>query len=360
VFVRPRGGGRSGTENAERARVSRVAITLAVVALAGLAQARAPRALYQLRRDACPHGFGASLALDGDVLVAGGAGRREDDCRRVEVLDAATGAQRAVLGSPDAGDRFGAVVAVGGDTIAVSAEGTCTVHVFDRTGRPRTVIGGFPEPDECFMDELAVANGEIAVGVSGGGVFFFDAATGATLRTVTFGGDFSSMAVAGRTVFLGSPFGDDVGRVYVATKASPPFHRTIRPPNPTHAPAFGWAMAVDRSRLAVGSWHDAEGRESVGLWDVRGGRPRRVFHSPRRRSSFGSALAIRGRRLLVGAQDAARAFLYSTTTGRRLVSYRVTAGGRAGAAVALGRGIAVLGAPDDDAGSVTVFRAPVE
>src|SRR4029077_10454918 len=101
------------------------------------------------------------------------------------------------------------------------------------------------------------------------------------------------------------------------------------------------------------------------------GEVRKVYRSPRRRSGFGSAVAIRGDRVLLGAPDvgrgigrgSGRAYLFSRRTGVRLATYRVglpAESGAAGWAVALGHGIAVVGAPQDGEGSVTVFRAPVE
>jgi hypothetical protein len=124
---------------------------------------------------------------------------------------------------------------------------------------------------------------------------------------------------------------------------------------------FGLPPGVES---VVGSWRDPHGRESVGLLDAATGALRRVYRSPRARSGFGSAVAIHGDRILVGAPDVddgdGRAYLFARASGARLRTYRVGPrgdGGGVGRDVALAAALAVVGAPGS--GHVLVLRAPV-
>ena len=124
---------------------------------------------------------------------------------------------------------------------------------------------------------------------------------------------------------------------------------------------------AQRSRPRVEGVHVADlvPRERVvGVLDAATGALRRVYRSPRARSGFGSAVAIRGDRILIGAPDVedgdGRAYLFSRASGARLRTYRVGSrgdGGGAGRSVALAAGVAVVGA--QGSGHVLVFRAPV-
>src|SRR6185503_6359291 len=90
---------------------------------------------------------------------------------------------------------------------------------------------------------------------------------------------------------------------------------------------FGASLALDGSHLVVGRWRDRHRRECVALLDAATGALRQIYRAPRRRSSFGATVAIRGKRVLIGApsfgNESGRAYLFARDSGRRLATYRV-------------------------------------
>src|SRR5262249_61690574 len=103
-------------------------------------------------------------------------------------------------------------------------------------------------------------------------------------------GDGFSVALSGDTVFAGLPFaGDhDIGRVNLYDVMTGASRRTLRAPRGRlGAGPFGTALAVDGSRVAIGTWHDRRWRGCVGLFAVRAGRAREGVWLPRRRPGLG-------------------------------------------------------------------------
>jgi len=348
--------------------VLRRAAALIVVACATVAGARTPAPLYRLQGSACPGGFGASLAVLGDALVVSGPAA---DCARVEVFDAATGMPRGALAAVDGTSRIGGAVAASGQTIAVTAANTCTIHLFDGPGPERLAIGteGLVASDECFFGNgVAVGGGLVAVTGGEVGILVFDVASGTLVATIRPPGAWEEagprIAFIGQTLFVGVPGAalslDGPSRIHAFDVVEGRRRWTTGPP--VGSPQlFGIALAADGRSVVVGFWRDGRGREHVALLDAASGRLRRVYISPRRRAGFGSAVAIRGNRVLVGAPDVGRAYLFARRSRRRLATYRVgTRSERGGSAVALGHHIVAVGAPGDGAGSVSVFAAPVE
>jgi hypothetical protein len=88
---------------------------------------------------------------------------------------------------------------------------------------------------------------------------------------------------------------------------------------------------------------------------VRTGRVKQRYRSPRQNAQFGLALALRGRRLLVGAPrvdvDDGRAYLYRVGRKPRIATFRW--GARCGHSVALSGDWVVVGAPRSD--DVAIF-----
>jgi hypothetical protein len=224
----------------------RCAAALIVVAWATIAEARSSTLLYRLQGTACPGRFGASLAVLGDtLLVSRSAFATDTDCARVEVFDAATGIPRSALAAADATSRLSGAVAAGGQTIAVTAANTCTIHLFDGSGQARLAIGtaGLVESDECFFGTGVAVGGEL-VAVTGtgaeAGILLFDVASGTFVRTIRPPGAWEEagprIAFIGQTLFVGvsgvTLWIDGPSRVYAFDAATGGRRWTTGPPVP--------------------------------------------------------------------------------------------------------------------------------
>jgi outer membrane protein assembly factor BamB len=340
---------------------------LLLAALAATAADARTRPIFEITPPPSDTGFGTALAVAGNALVVGGGGRSEGS-GRVSVFDLGTGELSLVFASPGGNDGFGSRVAATDDAIVVSAPGNHVVYLFDRSGRLRASLpSDLSEPDEDqFGAQLAVGGGYVAVGGSTSGIRLFDATSGVFLRTITVPEDWTGMVIvlSRDTVFVGVAWmtddvGHDVGRLY-AFDARTGVRRWVRH-GPLDRPGFGEALALEGRRLLVGAWRDVRGRACVGLDDRLTGTVRPICRDSRPSAVFGAAVAIRRNRILIGAPGVARgngrAYLYSRRTGARLATYEGTAGGGGGAgtAVALSRGRVIVGAR----GRVLVFRASV-
>jgi len=129
---------------------------------------------------------------------------------------------------------------------------------------------------------------------------------------------------------------------------------------------FGWSVAVDGNLLLVGAWaHDAGGLTDAGaayLYDLTDGSLVHKFEGPAEYGLFGWSVALSGNRALVGApgpdngipmESVGRAYLFDTESGALLETFEDgIAGGVFGDSVALGEGVALIGAPQDQPGGV--------
>ena len=294
-------------------------------------------------------GFGASLAADGNVLVVGATlqGERRG-AAYVFTRDGAAGAWRQVgrlaAAQGAEGSGFGAAVALGGDLIAVGApaeaEQAGAVYLFRRGAggawaQEARLAMPQPEPRLLFGASVAVAGGELYVGAPGA-----YQAKGAVLvfRRDASGGQWTQAGrIAPGTLQPNDRFGALVrvsgGEAVIAAP---------------YASAGTGAVHVYRRAGADAAW-----RETARLSAFDGAR----------QELFGSAVAVDGDQLLVGAPRAsgARGGVYhlaraaadsAWATARRLSGgAALEQGGTFGAAVALRGDLAAASIPGSDHGA---------
>jgi hypothetical protein len=239
-------------------------------------------------------GFGACLALAGDLLLVGAAGddTLAADAGRAYLFDLGgpqPGTPVAVLDNPRAaaGDRFGAAVALSATFAAVGVAGDDTtgaesgcVQVFSATGSwLLTVENPTPLAGDGFGTAVALADNLLAAAApdddagatDAGVVHVFDLASPLPgLPQITLGppvpaaGDRfgSAVAMSGLRVVAGAPLTDsptDSGRVYSYHLASP----TPGVPSAVNSKStrtsgdlFGAAVAVDGAIIVIGTPSD--------------------------------------------------------------------------------------------------------
>ncbi len=252
-----------------------------------VAQQSHPGAIAPLRA-----GFGAAVATDGHQVFVGEPSNR---FRSGVVYVYATGDGRLASGAwgevarlvaPDSstGDRFGRSVAVDGDHLLVGADpdrgqGTGAVHVFVRRGG-----------DWRAAERLVPADGVARDG---------------------FG---ATVVVRGKLAIVGAPNrAGGVGAVYLYTEHDGDWQRTgtLVPEDTAVVRGFGAAIALDGDWLLVGApGSEAGAGRAVGYHRVQG----RWEPTPAlardgatdTTAAFGSAVAIDGDRVFVGAPGANR------------------------------------------------------
>jgi len=186
----------------------------------------------------------------------------------------------------------------------------------------------------------------------------------------------TSLALSGDRVLVGSPSEDRHGAVFVFGRdTAGEWQQDAKLiPQDVEVRRFGSALVFDGDRVIVGS-RGAEKRpgavtvyqrdEATGAWAVD---HRLVSPDSMPKERFGSALAVHGDELWIGApnadEGAGRVYRYlrDGDTGRWTAAGSVTAAGVAsghqfGASLAVGDALAVVGAPDADgnAGRAAVF-----
>jgi len=178
------------------------------------------------------------------------------------------------------GHRFGAAIAVSGDTLAVGAPGQSppAVYVFIRSGstwvQQAKLVATGSASGAGFGRMLALAGDHLAVGAPGadaraGAVYVFDRAASAWTQTVRFaaadtiaGDDFGrSMAISGDTLVVGAPlkssgtghFANGAAYIFVRTASAWPQQAKLMAQVSSDGDGFGTALAIDGDRLLVGA-----------------------------------------------------------------------------------------------------------
>lgn len=257
-----------------------------------------------------------------------------------------------------AGDNFGWSIAVGG------GEGDTL----------RVAVYGAP----------LAANGPI---MYAGSAYLFDLDTGAQLHKLVpddpFFLDAFGFAVAtdGEIVAVSSPVndeqGDDSGAVYVFDVASGAMLHKIMPDDSVSLDEFGFAVAMDRGLLLVGSLNDDDGGIDAGsayLFDAKTGEQLHKFiaDDARDHAHFGSAVALAGATAIISARDDDNAagqgsgavYLFDINTGAqidKIIGGDVGPGDSFGFWLAASGNLTIVGAPrhdsqGDDAGAAYIFN----
>jgi FG-GAP repeat len=262
-----------------------------------------------------------------------------------------------------------------------------------RSHDPYTYASPSPTESGFFGGSLAVQGSTVVVGAMGenvsgkfgaGAVYLFRATTGGLLRTLTSpnaqidGGFGAAVAISGKVVVVGAPEENvtgeaAAGRAYVFS-TSGTLLATLTSPSPEKSGCFGAAVAVSKSTVVVGAPCETVSAQvdagQVYLFRLPGtllhtlASPDALYYGKDTRSYFGSAVALSGSTLVVGApfEDAPSAkaaghvYVYKATTGEllaTLTSPNAVAQGQFGASVAASGKTVLVGAPGE---TVSTFK----
>ena len=194
-------------------------------------------------------------------------------------------------------------------------------------------------------------------------------------KPIPVAGDFFGAAVAadGDEVLIGAPLdsepGPNAGAAYLFRRDTATLERAFQSPSPATGDLFGAAVALAGARVVIGAPSAAGGATEAGavyVFDRATGNLLVTIQNPTpdRGDQFGSAVAIAGENVLVGAQlddtgalDTGAAYLFDGGTGALLQTFPNPAQGafdHFGSAVAAGSSGLLVGAPGPS--RVYVFR----
>lgn len=337
--------------------------------------------------------FGYSLALDGDRLVVGRPGQGAGFPGNGTVYVFRRSGRRWGLEAELVGSgntvfaRFGAAVAVRGDTILVGApdmySGSGVVYAFQLgpSGWVQTQILTPSIVHSSFGSAVALRDGQALVGASGGGAYLFARAGGTWLETRRFeapdgalGDGFgASVAFGEGCLAIGAPGDDtaavDAGSVYVYS-ATPdwtgPQKLTLLSPGAGDRLGSSLALAPGGERLVAGAPGRAQNAGRAYVFERDGG-PWRLAAELQAADlmngdGFGRAVGLATGELWIGADhddsvpiSSGVAYVFSPSGGNWQQSQRVPSegfpgGNYAGRAVALAGDQAAVAEPGDDLG----------
>lgn len=328
--------------------------------------------------------FGTSLALSGDIAVIGApmhAGSVKDSGAAF-VFDTNTGQETVFLSSNDpvAEDFFGQEVDVSGTTAIVSthlgtgrAPGTGTAYLFDTLTGQQTakLYADDGEATDLFGISVAISGDTVIIGASGtrdpgaftGAAYFFDANDGSQRAKLSASdgaaGDMFgfSVDIEGEFALVGAPRADaaylyDVSSGAEIAKLSPGFSAS--------GSYFGVSVALSGELALIGAPYDTSsglGSGAAYLYDLSSGAEiaKLTASDADEYALFGSAVAIDGETLLIGAQwdeengaNSGAAYVFDANTGKELAKIIASDGtpyDDFGYSVALFGNQALIGAP---------------
>ncbi len=178
----------------------------------------------------------------------------------------------------------------------------------------------------------------------------------------------SAVAVQGQvsaiTARLDDDTGSNAGSVYLYDLVTGEQLHKLNPGDPVNSKAFGSALAIDGGLLLIGAyldWINGIQSGSAYVFDIATGEELRKFvpHDGEYQDRFGRAVALRGNLALIGSPDGdgvapetGAAYLYDVTTGDLIHKFFAPDGAhwdRFGFAVALSDRMALIGANQADA-----------
>jgi len=337
--------------------------------------------------------FGTSVATAGADLLVGAPGGGSG-AGAVSRFDGATGGVLATLESPAPGHPgFGFSVAALGNNVVAGAPFLATagggdvgaVYRFAGTALAGTLVDPTPLGGDQFGFSIATVGTDVVVGVPLAGArdtglaYLLDGPSGALRVTfqkpIPVAGDFFGAAVAaeGDEVLVGAPLDSETapkaGAAYLFRRDTATLDRTFQSPAPAAGDLFGAAVALSGPRVVIGAPQAAGGATDAGtvyVFDRASGNLLVTIPSPmpHRGDQFGSAVAVAGENLLVGAElddtgapDTGAAYLFDAGTGALLQRFLNPAQGafdHFGFALAAGPSGLLVGAPGPS--RVYVFR----
>lgn len=355
--------------------------------------------------------FGASLAISGDTCVVGGLGVRPGGAAFVYVREGSEWILQAELISDDydTNDSFGASVAIEGDVLAIGAPaddekaaGAGAVYVFTRVGTNWTQRAKLMAADAAINDGLgqavALRGSTIAAGAPyknsfRGAVYVFvgDGATWTQESKITEGtvrqGEYfgERLTMDGDTIAVGvyrhdlSTTKTYAGAVYVYARNGSiwSFQQKLTPDDVADQDVFGrWLHMQGNTIVASSPWDDDQGNNSGSVFVfVRNGtvwnqQSKLTAPDPAAGDEFGRGIAIEGNMLVAGAfndddqgDNAGSAYVYARTgTGWRYVK-KIYSGDPApsdyfGQDIAISGQTVLLGANSKDGWGAAYLFAP--
>lgn len=327
---------------------------------------------------------GTGVALSDRYILMGEPGDDTvaNDAGAVHVYDARTGRYLRKLTDPDgqAGDRFGASVAVSGFFALVGADrgdgavvdsGTASVFELRTSQRLQKLFTPTGAANDAFGSEVSL-DGEVAlVGAfqrdgSSGSAFLFGARSGLLIREFTaedagtrFG---RSVCLAGRLALIGAPFEDpgginNAGVAYLFDISTGERLHKWQAADAAATNFFGRSVAISGNRAIVGALGASGFAGAAYVFDLTTGAELHRL-SDASGGQFGVTVSLSGNLALVGAPFAdgnGAAIAFDATTGEplgKLSAPDAAAGDQFGWRVALWGNQAVVGADRDDESSV--------
>jgi uncharacterized repeat protein (TIGR01451 family) len=288
-------------------------------------------------------GLGRAVAVSGDVVVAG-APLRDVNSGSVFVFrdTGPTWDEEARLDPPGTArsDAFGSAVALEEDVLLVGAprddipggRGAGSAYVFVRTGSswglPQKIVAGDPSEDARFGATVAISGDTLVVGAPEAG----DGESGAVYVFVLVGSLWElqqkiehpggstvsrfghAVALDGDSLLVGAPDDEEAGlsdagaaHVFVRSGASWSLQQTLVETVPVPFARAGFAVALEGNRALLGTSGDSvAGRVTVferaaGLWTEMASLS---AADGTQGDNFGAAVALAGDTAIVGAPDA--------------------------------------------------------
>lgn len=309
--------------------------------------------------------FGHAVAVSGNHLLVGALGDDEDDDAAMDVaylFDITTGSLTHTFSNPTPpannpfGDQFGFAVAIDGNNAIVGApmdddgNNSGAAYLFDAISGDllQTFLDPNPSNNSEFGHSVAVNGNRVLVGTPSedtgapntGAAHLFDVTTGDLLHTFNNptpeGGDLFGDAVAleGDRVLIGAFLDDEgeenSGAAHLFDATTGDFLQTFSNPTPARGDVFGSALAISGNTIAIGARADDEGANNSGvvhLFDATTGDFQQTITNPTPDVGdvFGVSLTAHGNTLLVGAiaddegaSNSGAAHVFDLTTGELL------------------------------------------
>ncbi len=276
--------------------------------------------------------FGLDLAASSSKNVVGMPGA---DLAYVYESGSVTPSQTLTSFNPSTGDNFGRSAAISGNRVIVGApaddsgaEDAGFAYVYDlESATPNRPVVSIPDPNlkafDYFGRAVAISGNRIAVGAPGadtGGpdaglafVYEFNSPTSAVpiltltnpfpYRSTGFGG---GVALNGSRLVIGSPIGANGGDAYVYDLSSSTPATRVGRVSSAHDGRFGQTLAISDSRIVVGAFFEAAAAGRVYIYDYSASlktNPTVVLENPLPGASqwFGRAVSEFGSQLVIGA-----------------------------------------------------------
>jgi hypothetical protein len=298
--------------------------------------------------------FGAAVAVDGDIAVAGAPadsaqGIYNAGSAYIFARDPSGWTQVAKLEASDPAEfsQFGYAVAVDGDTLAVGARydagNAGAVYVFTRSDTAWTQQAKLVPPDPASAPEfgcavaldgdtlVAGAPADAEAGFNAGAAYvFIRSGTGWTQQAKLLPGVFApgdtfglAVAVSGDTLAVGAPYSDGVGedagsiQVFVRSGTSWTHQAALTVPDAGAGVLLGWSVAADGDTILAGAPRTSAGGDSAGAaylfartagtWSLS---DRLTAETPAEYELCGYSVGLRGGRAVIGASIAANPPFY--------------------------------------------------